>query len=70
MAEDHIHGLFSFACCAHDETLVVAQHLQPVLNIRGVVAEAMIGFKPAVVQQRSASDLRYPKGAKPMLMPL
>ena len=40
-SQDHVHGLLSLACGVHDKPLVIFQHLEPVLNIRRAVSEAV-----------------------------
>ena len=42
--QDVVHSLFGFTGSADDETLVILQHLKPVLDIGCIVAEAFLRF--------------------------
>ena len=55
--EDEGNSLFSLAGCRHDEAFVAFQHLEPVLNICGVVAEALCRFQPGGVHKGRRANL-------------
>ena len=55
-AEDQIDSLFSFACRADDEAFIIFQHLQPALDICGVVAQAVGGFETCMVYENGSAD--------------
>jgi len=55
-SKNQIHGLFSLAGCRHDEPFVILQHCQPVLNICGIVAEAVCRFQSCDVHKGGGSD--------------
>ena len=42
--QDVVHSLFGFTGSTDDETLVILQHLKPVLDIGCIVAEAFLRF--------------------------
>ena len=56
LPQNQVHSLFGFSGCDDDEALVILQHLQPVLNVGCIVAEAVGGFKPHMVDQGRSSD--------------
>ena len=57
--ENQINGFLRFPSCADDESFVILQYFEPVLNISGAVAEAARGFKPTVINQRYTTDLSH-----------
>ena len=54
--EDEGNRLFSLAGCRHDEPLVAFQHLEPVLNICGIVVETCRRFKASEIDKGRGSD--------------
>ena len=56
LVQDKIDGFFRLARCRYDEAFVAFQHLQPILDVGGIVAEAAGGFKPDVIDQRCRPD--------------
>ena len=57
LVQNQVDRLFGSARCTNDEPLVILQHLQPVLEIGRVVAEAAAGFQADVIHQDSGSNL-------------
>ena len=52
-----INGFLGFSGGAYDQTLVVPQSLQPVLNVRHIIAEAAGSLDAAVADEGRSSDL-------------
>ena len=50
--------LFCFAGCAHDEPFVIAQNLEPVLNVSSRIAETACRLKARVIDKSRSADFR------------
>ena len=54
--ENPINGFLGFSGGADDQTLVVSQSLQPVLNVRYIIAEAVGSLDAAVADEGRSSE--------------
>ena len=54
-----INGFLGFSGGTYDQTLVVPQSLQPVLNVRHIIAEAAGSLDAAVADESGSSEFGY-----------